>query len=360
MKHNKTHIRIILGMAALFIMLLSQSSFAQIYTPQGSPVTVYNIGEQFTNAQKIAIRQDLQRRYPNAIYVDEATTTYNCHAYAWSVSEGGSKYWMNSPNDDIYMTDGSYTQTYLSDSKATKVSYADDDHSAIVSYGGYLISKWGALCLMKHRPNDCPYTSNNLKYYKLSMSISGEENIQLPSNTATVTKQYTLSNIPANATVNWSVSPGASILSGQGSQTIQVAFTGTGIRNVKAVVHTSTGQSLNIPPLTVTTSIAPIVTDIEIFKYFQGTGEFTLKAVTNNPNGIFTWTIASGNAELYELPYPDDASFLEFPNIFAAIRFYEYGWCTVTVTSTDINAIQSYTYSKSFSISEIYETQNFY
>ncbi len=78
------------------------------------------------------------------------------------------------------------------------------------------------------------------------------------------------------------------------------------------------------------------------------------------PNGIFTWTIASGNAELYELPYPDDASFLEFPNIFAAIRFYEYGWCTVTVTSTDINAAHSYTYSKTFGMSEIYETQNLY
>lgn len=176
----------------LFVLLFSKNIWGQpytsIYTPQGNCVLVVELDEQLTAAQKEALRQKWTQTYPRAIYLGEATTTYNCHAYAWSVSEGGEKCWMNTPNDDIYMTDGSYIQTNRYDPKATKVSYGDDDHSAILALDGsnYFISKWGEGCLMKHAYNDCPYNSTNLKYYKLSMEILGDDFIVLPDDVSAV------------------------------------------------------------------------------------------------------------------------------------------------------------------------------
>lgn len=133
----------------LFILFSVCNVFAQdegpfTFTPQGSKVYLTDIENSFTSAGKAAEKAYWAQTYPRAIYMGEATWSYNCHAYAWSVSEGGEKHWMNSPNDDLYWTDGSYVQTNQSDPKATKVSYASDDHSAIISTPStYFISKWG-------------------------------------------------------------------------------------------------------------------------------------------------------------------------------------------------------------------------
>ena len=172
--------------ALAIIFLASQPgfrSFAQdVYTPFGSKVDVMNRIEILTDADKESIRQDWSSRYPNAIYLGEATSKYNCHAYAWSMSEGGREVWMNDPT--LYMTDGSYTLTNSADPKATKIYYYNDNpyelHSAIKSFGGYFVSKWGSLCLIRHAPNDCPYNTDNLRYYKLSMEISGDTFVPFP------------------------------------------------------------------------------------------------------------------------------------------------------------------------------------
>lgn len=157
------------------------------------------------------------------------------------MSEGGDKFWMNTPNDDIYMSDGSYISTSASDPKARKVSYASDDHSAVVSYGEYLISKWGATCLMKHTPHDCPYNSNTLRYYKLSMEIVGDEIIELETNTDTISKLYTLTNLPTGSVVDWIVTGHGDIINGQGTHQINVRFNGTGYTNIAAKIYCPTG-----------------------------------------------------------------------------------------------------------------------
>lgn len=283
--------------------------------------------------------------YPRAIYRGEATTTYNCHAYAWSVSGGGEKYWMNSPNDDKYWTDGSYIQTNEADPKATKVSYASDDHSAVISTpSAYFISKWGSLCLMKHTAADCPYNSSTLKYYKLNMEISGDEIIGLSSTSSVVTRQYTLSNVPSGATVAWTVQGKGSIISGQGSNTIQVSINGTGNTAVSAQVNCPTGLVVKIPfNIYVISSAAPIITDIELIQYGS---VYILKAITNQPEGNFTWSVSDNNAILYDNPVPDDASFAGEPNIFKAISVNVSGYYTITVTGTRVGTTDDYTFSK--------------
>lgn len=346
------------ALIVFFVLLFCHEVFGQVYTPQGSLVTVVDRGEQLTAAQKEALKQEWTITYPRAFYWGEATTTYNCHAYAWSVSEGGKKYWMNTPNDDIYMTDGSYVITDQYDPKARKVSYGNDDHSAIKPSAGsaYLISKWGGACLMKHTYDDCPYTSTGLKFYKLSMEISGDEIVALPNNTTSVTRTYTLSNVPNGARVEWNVIDRGTIVSGQGSHSIQVEILGSGNCYISAKVHCSTGLVVQIPfNINVIASTAPIITDIQMFKYGQMEGEFTLMAVSNQPTGTFTWSV-NKNAQLYEIPYPDDASFLQYPNIYKAARFYETGTYTITVVGSKSGTMDTYTYSKDFNITEMVNT----
>lgn len=170
----------------------------------------------------MAIKQEYEQAYPRAIYIDEADPTYNCHAYAWHISEGGSHVWMGMSTNptSIYWEDGSYIETTASDPEATKVSYPDDNHSAIVSTPSYyFISKWGNTCLFKHTKSDCPYQrSKTLRYFKLSMKISGKQVLVIPPSGNTVTSEYILSRVPVGASVEWVVDRGAAtIVSGQGS-----------------------------------------------------------------------------------------------------------------------------------------------
>ena len=96
---------------------------------------------------------------------------YNCHAYAWHVSEGGDKVWIGGyfvTTEDIYWADGSYTE--VAENVATKVSYHQDgNHSAVRLNSTWYQSKWGNGPLVRHHPNDVPQIyqpSKVKKYYK--------------------------------------------------------------------------------------------------------------------------------------------------------------------------------------------------
>ena len=334
---------------ALFTLSFDTSGI--VYTPCGSVVDVFERTDYLTAEDIEAERNYVRTCYPNAYIVGEATVSYNCHAYAWSVSEGGEKYWMNDPTP--YMTDGSYTLTNSIDPKATKIFYYGGNHSAVKSSGGYFISKWGTSCLVRHTPDDCPYDTRNLRYYKLSMEISGDTFVPLPSLTNPVTKNYTLSNVPEGATVSWSISGFGRVLSGQGTNSVQVEFYGSGSSTLSAAVHCRTGLVVNVPGLIIESTTAPYITDIEMFKYSQNTGEFTLRAVSNNNNGTFNWSVSGGRAEFCDLPYPDDAIFMFYPNIFTAISFYTTGTYTITVTGVNPSNMDTYTFSKDFVITEV-------
>ena len=129
--------------------------------------------------------------YPSAIQlkttfnpVYSSSRLYNCHGFAWYMSE--SEYGITDPrwigysqttDEDIYMTDGSYIQV----SSATfpgKVSWGSGDHSAITtSTPGVFISKWNMYPLMQHRWDDTPYGTRNLKYYVKNCTIFPEKRV---------------------------------------------------------------------------------------------------------------------------------------------------------------------------------------
>ena len=112
--------------------------------------------------------------YPNAIRLEDASRKYNCHAYAWHMTEGGNKVWLgrgSTTAEDIYWEGTAnsgpcYVSTGISYNR--KVRYNNADHSAVVAPNTttFFISKWGRLPKMFHEPNYTPYTYSSFTYYK--------------------------------------------------------------------------------------------------------------------------------------------------------------------------------------------------
>ena len=204
----------------LLLLTIVSATSSQVHTPNGSLVQDTNVeNESLTSADIAYIVQRLAIEYPHAIALSSPTATYNCHAYAWHMSEGGNAVWMGSTTNptSIYWTDGSYIQT-TEKGNGIKVSYANGNHSAVTTdQQDIFISKWGSWPLIKHEKDYCPYISNNLKYYMRAPSISGPSHICGQGT-------YTIQPFPTGATVVWSQSEYMQQVSGSGATKI---FRGT-------------------------------------------------------------------------------------------------------------------------------------
>jgi hypothetical protein len=162
-----------------------------------------------------------QNQYPEATLLGSTTSTYNCHGYAWHMTEGGSTVWIGAYTttaEDIYWTDGSYSQINCTAARL-KVSYANDNHSAVTTgVAGEFISKWGDKVLMRHMYYDCPYNYTSLKYYvRNQSSVTGtyaQNSIWHTLNTVnfvTAAVPVTLNVDYPNATqVTWQLTSGGS------------------------------------------------------------------------------------------------------------------------------------------------------
>jgi len=175
-----------------------------IYTPNCSVVSDTYICPELTSAQIAANNNYVETYYPNATRLSNASGTYNCHGYAWYMTQGGSNVWIGyftTTAEDVFWTDGSYYEV-STQSGNSKVSYTSDNHSAVTTdVTDIFQSKWGSLPLMRHNKNYCPYNSTTLKYYKLSYAISGDNTVCTTSN------DYTITNLPTGATVTWTATP---------------------------------------------------------------------------------------------------------------------------------------------------------
>ena len=121
----------------------------------------------------------LQKNCGKQEVFESGTRTYNCHAYAWHVKEGGNKVWINNltpyaGNLNVYWNDYSYclydkvNQPHKENLKVFYGStYSKDDHSAITTSDPTIfISKMGPGVLASHIWNGLPfYDHSNLKYY---------------------------------------------------------------------------------------------------------------------------------------------------------------------------------------------------
>ncbi|WP_155978027.1 hypothetical protein [Pedobacter glucosidilyticus] len=186
--------------------LLAQTSIS-ITTPNGSIVPDTYMLPEFSSSQIASLNYQIAVTYPNASAQTSSSNTYNCHAYAWHITEGGSNVWLGyytATAEDIYWNDESYIEI-CNDQVGAKVSYSSDNHSAITTNNlGIFKSKWGAFPVMEHASNYTPYNSSNLKYYIKKPSIQG------PSQFCT-TATYQIPNLPNGATVTWSATGSISI-----------------------------------------------------------------------------------------------------------------------------------------------------
>ncbi len=172
-------------------------SFAQqdVYTPKGHLVQAYYWPpeEDYLESVRDSLDDYYTAEYPEATILEtyggySATRLFNCHGYAWHISEGGDTMIIGlgplNKHEEIYWEDSSYTETDYpyEDYLGVKVSYGyffEHDHSAILAdpdtYGtGWVVSKWGPTVLIRHAIDDNPgYSSDSLKYYKLSPSMAG-------------------------------------------------------------------------------------------------------------------------------------------------------------------------------------------
>lgn len=148
----------------------STATSITIYTKYGNPVDALSVSEM--SSQEIAESNSYAiSHYPNATFISNASATYNCHSYAWNISDGGSRCWINAAKkltyDNLmkYWTNDYYGQT-SNENNATKIFYYKSDHSAIKSsVAGMYESKWGKLPLMRHAPNYGPYNNMDTRYY---------------------------------------------------------------------------------------------------------------------------------------------------------------------------------------------------
>lgn len=174
------------------------------------------------------------------------------------------------------------------------------------------------------------------------------------------TAEYMLTNSFGIKNINWEINPsnGAVIVAGQGTNKIKVLFNEIGYHTVNATITFTDSYPYYIRKaqnLSVYVSNLPMVSDIDLFKYFQGDGEYTLKAtVVNGQDATVQWH-CDGQAVIHDLPYPDDAIFLDEPQLFTAIDFYSVGTYNISCFAT--NAIGSGIYfTKSFNINDAKNT----
>jgi len=150
------------------------------------------------------------------------TAYYNCHAYAWHITEGNTNnVWinagLNASNISTYWS-GSYSCfAACPQVTATKIHYYSGDHSAVKStVAGKYESKFGAWYLMRHHPDSVPYSNpGNRNYYvkgaptitisgptSVSVSILGQSNGDMYQ--AITTTNYGQTPITS---YEWSMSP---------------------------------------------------------------------------------------------------------------------------------------------------------
>jgi|GEM_PF-850195 len=296
----------------LLQIIITIASIAQqnVYTPKGHLVQSTYIYDEWTEEDRDSIDNFFAEEFPTATIIEtyggnSATKKFNCHGWAWHVSEGGDYVWIGSSqynkDEEIYWTDyteASYVLTtpdFLEDNEiAGKVSYGyfgTHDHSAVVddvSYGDiWVIAKWGNQVLIRHKIDDCPYyDTDSLKYYRLyPEGITGSTsnlcyNVERDFNT-------NITKMPAG-TLTWTKGNNLSIIGDDDEPEFTVkGGSSFGWSYVKLNINTQSGYHWESSPISFWTGV------------FNNTSVTGTAAVC--PNSVYTYTaqVPGGHSPSY-------------------------------------------------------------
>lgn len=155
------------NIALILIVMLKQVCSGQVNTPNGVPVPaaalfVYS-SVKYSDAQLQSEQNNIQNGAygSSCIILSGYSRNYNCHGYAWHVSTGGAQTCIDQVSGGgvtpyVAGANPSYTQTnYNSTIGKLRIRYSGD-HSAVTTYDGKFISKWGPGPLVKHNTLDVP------------------------------------------------------------------------------------------------------------------------------------------------------------------------------------------------------------
>jgi len=156
-----------------------------IRTPKGENVnaTVYSDDPEWVEYFEYYADSMITANGWDATRLAPATHTYNCHGYAWYVSEkdeNDNNVWIASILEvEKYFTGlKSYDSSQDTSEYYVKVYYPYDNHSAVSTPNpDNFISKWGMLPLYLHKRTDCPYPQHYLQYYKLNPTFTGSTSV---------------------------------------------------------------------------------------------------------------------------------------------------------------------------------------
>lgn len=299
-------------LALIMLILDPVLAFGQIqvtrYTPKGSPVRAYNNIPEMSSTDKVDWSTSVANVYPNATELNSpsATRTYNCHAYAWHIREGGDAVWIGyyqgqEADEDIYWTDGSYNNQ-SSEVGAEKISYYNGNHSAVqTNTQGVYVSKWGEGPLMQHSRDYGPsiYNMAYRNYYKkaLQPTISGPSQICTQGT-------YTVNNLPTGATVDWSYST-TNLQSVQiGNENITLSPIGNGWGTINATVTIGSSQ-FALPQKTVWVGLKASFTGSSSVNYLS-TGFWESAASCGAEPYIFEWYLRKAGTGVSALRVSND------------------------------------------------------
>jgi hypothetical protein len=288
--------------------------------------------------------------------ISAPTAHYNCHAYAWHLTEGNTnQVWINRGSDESdesnlikYWANTGCFEEVSSESLAEKIYYYTGDHSAVKSsVSGKYESKWGQWYVLRHNPNQVPYTSpNNRRYYRKRHTISGSSAV-CPGSSATFTAQ----NFPGN--VVWTCSATLNITANGNTAVV----TNNNALNTSSV---SSSGFYRLPPL-----LPPLYLSSEgwVKAEISGTSVFAEKQLEVNnvyitdfnlpstaPAGVLTvtaqtlypanvnWSISPANGTIYNAISSNQVH----------LGFSQNG--TFTVTASTTNLCGTYSLSKNIII----------
>ncbi len=139
----------------------------QVNTPNGVPIPASALFVYSSVKYSDAQLQSEQNNIQNGVYGSSClilsgySRNYNCHGYAWHVSTGGAQTCIDQVSGGgvtpyVAGANPSYIQTsYNSTIGKQRIRYSGD-HSAVTTYDGKFISKWGPGPLVKHNALDVP------------------------------------------------------------------------------------------------------------------------------------------------------------------------------------------------------------
>lgn len=176
-----------------------------IKTPTNSSVS-YDYDEELSAPQIEAADAYWQSRIESnnwdAEIIGSSSTQYNCHSYAWHVSDQGNLVWIFSPANYYSGASPTYVSSTNTEDSLRKIVYDYDygGHSAVsTNTENYVVSKWGPGPLVYHAINDWPWIGESqpdADYYEIDIDGSTSVNVGSTANETTI-------NI-SGATYNWS------------------------------------------------------------------------------------------------------------------------------------------------------------